>query len=266
MAGERSAAGAAQRLDGEKCAVVWKCLAKKRAAPTQGRFDRFIRDIEAAVDALPRDAQSAKPFRDAHEALRELWMLSHEDDDHVQIGVLRRQIRSLPSGAVEYLDRRAPIVIPSLFPDEQVSGFQDWAARAGGQKLKVATGVLSAEGAKIVEGRSRGGGRRSGRRLEPIIMGEARGAGARVHRGGRPTNEADQILVMKLAIAWLEATDTTPTSGRSDRSGFGYLVHAIFEWLERPSWSADYALRQYWAAVKENKARKPREDSNGGVE
>jgi hypothetical protein len=269
MMADKRLASLLASLDDEWHAFVRNCLKKERVVLETVRFNQFIREIKKSIAVLyattpkrrPRNARGGRrrPFRDAHNALRELWILSH--NDALPIEVLRievlRTLQDLPRAAVEYLDRRAPNVIPRLFPDEQqVTRFHDWAARADGEKLKVATGVLSADGAQIVEGRSRGGGRRSGRRLEPIIMGEARGAGTRVHRGGRPINEGDQTFVMHLALAWLHATGIAPTPGRSDHTGFGDLVYAIFQLLEQPDESATYALRRYWEEVEKGKARK----------
>lgn len=88
---------------------------------------------------------------------------------------------------------------------------------------------ISAEGGRVVEGRSRGGGKRSGKRLEPMIMGEVRGGGATRHRGGRRRDLAHQDVVMHLAMDWLTATGELPKPGRSDDTGFGDLVHSVFQ-------------------------------------
>jgi hypothetical protein len=120
--------------------------------------------------------------------------------------------------------------------------------------LIAATRALSAEGGRIVPGRSRGAGKHSKPRLEPMIMGEVRGAGAGRHRGGRPTNEDHRTLIMHLAIDWLLATSEPPKPGRSEGTGFGELAHNVFQWLSLPEGSAAYALRQYWADVEEGKA------------
>jgi predicted DNA-binding transcriptional regulator AlpA len=108
---------------------------------------------------------------------------------------------------------------------------------------------MTAEGGRIVRGRSREGGKRSGRRLEPVIMSEVRGAGTARHRGGRPTSEQHQLLVMHLAVDWLGATSEPPERGHSDGTGFGDLVHSVFQWLRQPDGSAIYALRRYWAVA-----------------
>ena len=91
-------------------------------------------------------------------------------------------------------------------------------------------------------------------------MGEVRGAGTEGHRGGRPNKQRDQTLVMHLAFDWLTATGEPPKPGRSDNTGFGDLVHSVFQWLSFPEGSASHALRKYWAAVRSFEAREPLED------
>ena len=155
------------------------------------------------------------------------------------------------------LGRRARAVIPRLFAEETIGDepfdpperlaarFLKWAANADGQKLATAVQVMTSEGGQIVQGRSRGAGKRSRLRAEPIIMGKVRGTGATRHRGGRPRNKGRENLVMHLAMDWLNATGEAPKHGRSDRTGFGDLAYSVFQWLNLPEGSAPYALRQY---------------------
>jgi hypothetical protein len=257
------------RLDDEQCARVKDCLRKEGLPLPVDHLERFIRGIEASVAhflATPPEGT----FRDAHDALRDLWELSHEDDP--SIARLWARLGSVPNQAIEQLGRRARVVIPRLFAGETIGDepfdpperlgtrFLEWAANADGQKLVAALQVMAAEGGRIVKGRSRDGGKRSGLRLEPVIVGEVRGAGTARHHGGRPTKERHQTLVMHLAIDWLNATGEPPKRGRSDGTGFGDLVHSVFQWLGQPEGNAAYALRRYWAIAKAFKAREPLED------
>jgi hypothetical protein len=240
------------RLDDEKRAQVRDCLNKEGLSLRPDRFERLIRGIEASIIHFlatgPREG-----FREAHDALRKLWEMSRDDDP--AIAVLRARIKGLPKKAVEYVDRRAPIVIAHLFPTEPpVTRFQQWAADADPTTLIAVTRVVSAEGGRIVPGRSRGAGKRSKPRLEPMIIGEVRGAGAGRHRDGRPTNEDHRTLIMHLAIDWLVATGESPKPGRSGGTGFGELVHSVFQWLGLPEGSPAHALRQYWADVTKGNA------------
>jgi hypothetical protein len=52
---------------------------------------------------------------------------------------------------------------------------------------------------------------------------------------------------MHLAIDWCRATGQPPDQGRSDATGFGELVHSVFDWLGELG--ATQALRRYWRMV-----------------
>jgi hypothetical protein len=95
----------------------------------------------------------------------------------------------------------------------------------------------------MVRGRSRGRDKRSSDHWEPVIMGRFHGEPVDTHasqrapstshvdEGGRPLKEAEYDLVMRLAIDWLHATAKRPQPCRSDETGFGDLVHSVFQWM-----------------------------------
>lgn len=284
------------RLDDEQRARIRDCLRKDKVSLTPDRFERFVGEIEKSTDhflGLPLK----ETFRDAHDALRDLWALAHEDDP--PIGQIRVRLTKLPLAGREYVGRRARNVMRRLGVDlggpaaesseRAFDHFLQWTKTAEALKrpkapmplpktvdehvaalsvtapasppiLIRALRVLSSDGGRNVGGRSRGAGKRSRLRFEPVIMGEARGAGTVRHRGGRPTIEYHQTLVMHLALDWLTATGGPPKSGRSDSTGFGDLVHTVFLWLGLSDEKAAYALRRYWADVKALKAHEPLED------
>jgi integrase len=247
MRHDSNRANYAGSLDEEQRRRVKDCLVKDGLSLPSDHFERFISDIEASIaDYLPR--ATAGSFRDIHDALRALYNLAEDDDP--QIGVLRSRIKRLPRGVAEYVNERWPGVHSSLFQDEpNVAEFEDWAQTAAPEDLTRVTRAITAQGAQVVEGRSRGNGKRSARQLEPTIMGETRGAGSRTHRGGRRNSAEEQDLVMQLTLVWADATGQVPTAGRSEHRGFGDLVHSVFQWVGLPDGSAAYALRQYWAEV-----------------
>jgi len=153
---------------------------------------------------------------------------------------------------VEYLYGRARRVIANLFPKQNAeAGFVEWARNATGEDLVIATQVLSAEGGQLIS-RSRGGGKRSAARLEPRILGRVSGSREGASVGGRPRHVAQGELIRNLALDWIRATGCEPSPGRSDRSGFGDLVHSVFQWLDEPA--PDQALRRYWKEVEDAKA------------
>jgi hypothetical protein len=248
------------RLTDEHRRRVADCLAKDDLSLPPDRFKVMIRDLEASIDAFLSTAHSTS-FREAHDALRRLWQLCADDDPPVWM--VRRLIRTLPRKAVKDLDGRFPIVISALYlaGDRELefpgwADFLEWACTADPSLLIFATRVITAQGAQIVAGRSRGEGKRSRPREEPIVMGEARGAGTQSHEGGRPRNTEQGELIMFLALGWHSVTGEAPTPGRSDESGFGDLVHSVFQWLGLPEGSASYALRGYWTEVRKAKGRR----------
>jgi hypothetical protein len=250
-------------LDEEQRARVRDCLHKAHIVLPGAVFDRFVRDTEDTISRF-RGIEPSAGFREAHDALRAIWALAHEDDPPV--GVLRARIKALPKPAIEYIDRRSPRVIPRLFPGDpfENGAFLAWADNASGVKLVQALRILSADGAQVVAGRSRGRGKRSALRLEPVIFGEARGAGAKKRKGGRPSEEARHQLVMHLALDWVHATGQMPEPGRSGETGFGDFVHSVFQWLlneeDGVGEAATYALRTYWDTVRNLKRRPPLSD------
>jgi hypothetical protein len=197
-------------------------------------------------------AASSGTDRERHDALRRLWSLAHSDDPPV--GIIRGLVARLPKRALDYIDLRAVNLISRLFPGQSVAGgFQAWARDAAGSDLVKAIGALCAEGGRIVPGRSRGRGKRSEPALEPMILGQVRGSGDTGPSGGRPRHDEQDSLVQNLAVDWLRATGRLPQSGRSDHTGFGELVHGVFDWADEPG--AMQALRRYWVAMKSAKTR-----------
>jgi hypothetical protein len=155
--------------------------------------------------------------------------------------------------AIQELNYRAEIILPRLFAGESAAdGFLAWAKTAEDSKLVTALGALSADGANTVTGRSRGDGKRDGQRLAPRVLGLVRGAQERKPKGGRPREDTRQALVVFLRCDWTLSTGEEPAPGRSDASGFGDLVHSVFQWLEiseDTTEAATYALRRYWDEV-----------------
>ena len=124
-------------LDPEQRARVRDCLNDVGLLLAKEDFELLVRGVGDSMGvflaATPRGT-----FRGAHDALRELWELSHDDDPPV--AVLRARIKALPGAAIEYVDGRTPIVIERLFPDEgPVTRFQEWAITADPEKLILAS-------------------------------------------------------------------------------------------------------------------------------
>jgi hypothetical protein len=218
------------------------CLRKDGIRLTPEVERNFAHNICVSVNTFLRQRPDSKiTYREAHAELRDLWLLSIENDPPV--GQIRAHVANLSKMSIEYLNTRASQVIPES-ADE---GFLSWAKSADAKRLVEAIRVTCADGAKRIS-RSRGGGKRSGERIEPLVFGHARGGSPGYVEGGRPRHYRQDDLVMHLAIDWTIATGSKPLPGRSDHRGFGDLVHCVFQWLHKPA--ADQALRRYWEAVK----------------
>jgi hypothetical protein len=246
------------QFDEERRARVVDCLRKDRVKLGSADENLLIRNIDHSIQTfLTERGQSKATFRETHEALRVIWILAHEED--CPVGQLRAGISQLPQEAVDYMDRRARYVIPRRFPCQDVeTGFLPWAAHASPEDLITAARVLSAEGGQLVS-RSRGPGVRSSAKLEPRVLGQVRGVGDPSHRGGRPKRASQQDLIRWLAIDWTIATGKAPSPGRSDHTGFGDLVHSVFQWLEESA--PDQALRRYWGEVERGRIQTAKKES-----
>ncbi len=234
------------RLDGERCRRIGDCLRKEgiRLDPEANKI--FAHNVQSSIDiSLKQKADSSLPHRQTHNTLRKMWLLSREED--VPVGQLRALVLSLARPTAEFLNVRARQFIPRLF-DTADGDFLTWAKDADAKELIETIRVLIGDGAKLVS-RSRGCGKRSKAKPEPVIFGQTRGDDDGVHKGGRPRHDFQDNLVMYLAIDWTNATGAKPSHGRSDHTGFGDLVHCVFQWVDEPS--ADQALRRYWEAAEE---------------
>jgi hypothetical protein len=236
-------------LDTEQRNWVSDCLKKAGLDASAGSHLTGLIEGSIAIFLAARTCPAGTD-REAHDALRELWFMAHEKDS--PIGQLRARVERLPAKALSYIDSRAAHVVPRLFPGQSAdSGFQAWARNADGPDLVEALRTLSADGGRIVPGRSRGRGKRSKGKLEPMIGAQVRGIGETAPKGGRPAHANQDNLVMHLAIDWCKATGQSPEDGRSDTTGFGEVVHSVFDWVGEPG--ATQALRRYWTAVKSAK-------------
>ena len=254
-------------LDDEQKNWLSTCL--KKAGYTLGGepFNKYVIAIEASINAFCAEWEEPKlTFREKHDELRELWLLAYDDDPPV--AQIRARIQRLSAPAMAEIDRLIWQVIPKLFEPwpaltrgsspktepfaEEVlreGGFRAWAAVADGEHLVQAVQLLAGSGAVIVPGKSLGGGKRSRPRIEPFVMGEARGMPEHKHKGGRPSDSDPRlVLIGHLAHEWENATGRFPERGRSDHMGFGELVHLVFQWLGEPG--AEYALRRFWQRIR----------------
>ena len=202
------------------------------------QFDVFVAALEGSVTIFEQ-LRERECFREAHDALRNLWLLCTALDP--QPPLIRKVLRELPRVAVEHMERRFRKLQPEIAAEVE---FQKWAADLPRLDLPKISFVV-AEGGKNVEGRSRGSGKKSERHFEPVIMGVARGANDNDYTGGRPNTDLLLQMIGFLAVDWLKATGSMPAKSRQGQFGFSGLVHDLFHWL-RINETAENTLRRYW--------------------
>jgi len=236
-----------------------RCLHKSGAKVRSEDIERFLGRAARAISTFLRDKHDyAMTDREVHDALRDLCKMASESDP--PFGQIRARIKVLPQQVVRQFDRLAAGQIPRYYEDvrnEQMpaaeeqalraGGFREWAQVADGWALVWAVQTLTTTGVSSVPGRPRGGRKRSRARMEPNILGVARGSIDQASAGGRPSDSDFTLgLIGRLAEAWKHATGRYPPRGRSDATGFGEAVYSVFQWLDRDG-EAEYALRQFWA-------------------
>ena len=189
------------KLEQEHGSRITDCLRKDSIRLGPEAEKAFIRNVEASiVNFLDQKTDPNVTYRQIHSALRALWRLSFVDD--VSMEPLRIRLCSLPKQVTEFLHARE---IALKQADTDGYGFLQWVKNDDAESFKNVVRALSADGAKFVT-RSRGRGRRSGARLEPLILGHARGAADGAHEGGRPSHDAQNVLVAYSASDWMLAT------------------------------------------------------------
>lgn len=237
------------------------CLHREGARLSRGQFGDLVQRIEHIIELYEttRPEQNARIARDA---LREIWLLTVEDDPPV--GQIRALIAKLPDPVIRSIEHFADILrtnaVANVERSRNIRGsvpppshtrlngykgsFRKWAKTAPANDLIWTVGALIGDGAHIIQGRSRGKGKRSRPTIEPRIMGRVRGEGAS-ERHGRPTKRALHDLVARLVDAWLTATkQTVGDISRSDHTGCGELVHSVCQRVGFGPEEVEYALRK----------------------
>jgi len=154
-------------LDQEHRGRLGDCLRKDTIQLGAEAEAAFAGNIEASIDVFQEQKSILEvTHRQKHDALRAVWQLVWEDD--VSAGQLRARLCGLPKQVTEFLQARARQMIPEL-ADVAGYDFSQWVRDADPESLKNVVRLLSADGAKPVT-RSRGPGKRSSARLEPLIF------------------------------------------------------------------------------------------------
>ena len=206
--------------------------------------------VSKSIELWAIEEDNSRPFRQQHDDLRQLLVFLNDPD--LPIGQIRWRVKALPFLSRYYLLRRARQRWPRIFHPTQSCNIALWADRASERSLVGRLRSLIGEGGVEVRGRSRQGDKQSASKVEPLIMGVARGSGLEgALNGGRPKGSVEIMLITYLALDWLHTTGEKPVRGRSSGKPFGDLVHHVFSWVAKPN--AEQALRRYWTLASASK-------------
>ena len=255
------------------CDILADFARREGASKRMSTASKSHIDNSTAINLLGRvdasvaqfHAHSANPVRhrEIHEQLREIWFAAASDK--TGLAEIEKLTANLSPHSKSELERRGAVQLElglagvssdasvrQLIENVREAADSD-TANAELARLKSYLRLITSSGAKPVEGRTRPGGRRSKPRIEPVVLGFARGdvsTGAPTPPvGGRPENEAQFELIMNLALDWLSVTGQMPKKGRSDGTPFGQFVYIVFDWLglQNPA----YLLRAFWTRYDE---------------
>ena len=163
-------------LGEEERAILRGVLRQAGIKPTKEIVGRLIGSVQANMAAF-RQAASQITRRERHDALRELLHMVEEEDPPV--AVIRKRIAELPAFDIAEAEERAHRLWSRVFRGESLEcglSFVAWSQTASVAQLQEAVRTFFSDGGTVVRGRVRPGGKRSKSRLEPHILGHARGA------------------------------------------------------------------------------------------
>lgn len=251
-------------LDEEHRNWVHKALSDAGTLFTAEMLATLVTDIEASMTTYKQDLIPPPSLSQNRAVVRTLLKMIEQLDP--PIGHIRRFIQNLHPDLLAELDDRATRLAVRVINRELPSGgVKAWSQTAPREELLSFLEAIIVQGGVKVLGRQRAGTKRSGMKMQPIILGSAEGACSPLRRplslashmvlngqstlvaNGRPPRDDLLTLIGYLAADWFKATGKIPQTGCSEASPFGSLVHHVFQWLDLPSPSG--ALRRYCKEV-----------------
>lgn len=248
------------------------CIMLKRAVVShpERKAQELLQEAESSVRLYLGHKDGAFQHGEIRNFLLRVWKAAEMGQGKAELICL---LSASSSSAIEYLERRAERIWPSLGlgPLFQ-SGLLEWAQTATRDDLATMLLRCIAEGREYVEGRNRPSGRPSQGKFEPVILGVAEGATGKksnkvpliftdpdfcplppTSKAGRSSVDAEIELIASLANDWYRVTGQLKVGGRTDRNPMVEFVTSIFEWAAIDG--VESALRVYWSEMKTRKAR-----------
>ena len=240
----------------------WRLLKSENPIITKTNTDAFIVGLLELVQQLRAEKLEDTSYRDAHDALREIFQLIA--DPKGSFSRIRLKLKRLPQAARDEVIRRAKRRYPDLCGGDEITWvrFQHWVETCKESELLEKAQVLMATGRALSLGQERDDGHRSAFHIEPLILGQYR----RLHhhepdglsaptkpKGGRPGNVAVDDFLRCLGLLWLEATGQAPQAGKGARTPFVRMARLVLRCAGVRA--RDAALKRFWAAMRHDRDR-----------
>lgn len=219
-------------LDEERIAQVRGCFARERVPLSGPALKEVVSGIENAVARWNEETRDVA----LEQARRLLWkrVFKELDRDSPRGERLREMVARLPDKDCRTISKNASMWLARQFPRTSYKGdFAAWAPRAPLEELVWTLRTCFAVRSQWNSGRTRANGRRDKGFLEPSFHSSS---------GGRPRRGAAGLFE-ELRELWKVTVGAYPTWTRSARTGFGELVHIVFEECGLDFEQALYALR-----------------------
>ena len=242
--------------------LFWRLLKSENPSVTTKKTDAFIVGLTELAEHLRAELRENTGYRDAHEALRDIFQLIA--DPNGSVARIRLKLQRLPQAAREEIIRRAQRRYPCLCGGDKITwdGFQHWAETCKETELLLKTQLLIATGRTLSLGQERDDGHRSTFHIEPLILGQYRrlhhhelqGSSAPTKpKGGRPTHGAVGDFLRRLGLLWLEATGQAPRAGKGVRTPFVRVARLVLRCAGVKA--RDAALKRFWAVMRHHRDR-----------
>lgn len=243
----------------------WRLVRRERPNVTSEGMSAFMSGLDDALARYRAAVLSTSTYRDAHEALRDLYLLLQ--DLEPDLVVIRRKFAFLPEEAQADVLRRARARRLAAGGEAELSwtGFCSWLQGLSDADLVAIGPGLVAGGAAWSSGQTRANGHTSAPHLEPLTLGRFRNlrrpdvegfTPAPQPKGGRPASSAVDDLMTDLGLLWFETTgtDNTPAAVRGHKTAFVEMAELAL--AEAGVKAPETAIKRFFRRIRFHRGRK----------
>jgi len=236
--------------------AYWSLAREEVPNVTWDRMTTFMEGLDIALAHYARAKHQTATYRDAHEALRDLFKLMQASEPDMVL--IRKKLGFLPQEATEFLLRRARQRF-RLFRKHAHLGrlsLIHWLRSLSDQELLTLGRSLIATGLAWTFGQRRSKNRPAKLRLEPYIMGHARRlkrpdidwfVPQKEQRGGRPHQTAIDNFMISIGLFWVELTGEAPKAQRGRMSPFVEVV--LLALSEAGASAPNAAIKRFFQSI-----------------